>query len=261
MVKAAYSSGHPAFGVGPGNVQGIFDRNIDLETEVAKAINSRIYDNGIICSGEQSIIAPKDDYEKVIEIARKNGAYYIDDEETMAKIREAVFPNGVISRTIVGQGPEKILAAAGIDAPEGTRVVIVHPSHAGEGEFLNKEKMCPMMCAFSYDTWENAVDIAYQNLCYEGKGHSASIHSNDNNHIAYAGQKLPVSRALVNQLSSGMAGGSLQNGLNPTTTLGCGSWGNNSISENLSWFHLMNKTRISRMKKSTPPTDEEIWSE
>ena len=120
--------------------------------------------------------------------------------------------------------------------------------------------MCPMMAAYSYKTWEDAVQIAYDNLMVEGAGHSVDIQSNDEAHVEYAGEKLPVSRAVVNQTCSTMAGGAFANSLNPTTTLGCGSWGNNSISENLFYIHLMNRSRISFVKKGwSQPSDEEIW--
>lgn len=262
MVKSAYSCGKPAFGVGPGNVQCIFDRGIDFEEAAKKVIEGRAFDNGIICSGEQTIIAPKESYDEIIQCFVRNAAYYIDAPDDVAKIRNAVFPEGAISRSVVGQGVETILSLAGLAVPEPLpRVLIVKPDAFGGADLLSKEKMCPLMCAYSYDTWEDAVEIAYQNLCVEGKGHSVSLHSNDGAHIESAGEKLPVSRVVVNQVSSTMAGGSLLNGLNPTTTLGCGSWGNNSISENLSYFHLMNKTRISVPKPNAiVPDDDEIWS-
>ena len=116
------------------------------------------------------------------------------------------------------------------------------------------------MSAYAYDTWEQAVEIARQNLEVEGKGHSVAIHSNNKKNVEYAGDKLPVSRVLINQICSTMNGGSFLNGLNPTTTLGCGSWGNNSISENLDFTHLFNVSRIAYVKpNSTQPSDDEIW--
>lgn len=260
MVKAAYSSGKPSFGVGPGNVQAIFDRGIDIAAAVAKCIAGRCFDNGIICSGEQSIIAPREDIAAVKAAFIQNGALWLDDAESVDKIRAAVFPNGSISQKVVGQSVKTILELAGLNAPENVRVIVVEPPAYGAADLLSKEKMCPLMCAYRYDTWEEAVDIALANLNYEGKGHSASLHTENAEHIRYAGLRLPVSRLLVNQTSSTMAGGAFANGLNPTTTLGCGSWGNNAISENLSYFHLMNKTRIARVKPDwKQPSDEEIW--
>ena len=179
----------------------------------------------------------------------------------MDKIRKTVFPDGVISRKVVGQSTKTILELAGIDAPENVRVILVKPDAAGTADLLNKEKMCPMMCIFSYEKWDDALAIARQNLLYEGAGHTASVHSNNEKHIEQAGIALPVSRVVVNQISSTMAGGAFANGLNPTTTLGCGSWGNNSISENLTYFHLMNISRIAKIKPNwRQPSDEEIFA-
>ena len=130
----------------------------------------------------------------------------------------------------------------------------------GADDILCKEKMCPVMAAFKYDTFEEAVTIAQTNLNLEGKGHSAAIHSNNKDHIDYAGINLTVSRLVVNASSSTTAGGSLTNGLAPTTTLGCGTWGNNAISENFDYKHLINVSRIAMViEGAVVPTDEEIW--
>ena len=261
MVRAAYSSGKPSFGVGAGNVQCLLDRGIDYEEAIEKAITGRTFDNGVICSGEQCFIVPEESYEDIVEITKKHGAFFVDDCEMLAKLRETVFPNGVISRAVVGQSADTILKLAGIEAPGHVRVIIVKPDGIGTDDLFNKEKMCPMMCIQPYDTWEDALEIAKKNLLYEGAGHSASVHSNDREHINQAGITLPVSRVVVNQISSTMAGGAFANGLNPTTTLGCGSWGNNSISENLTYYHLMNVSRIAMVKPEwKQPSDEEIFA-
>jgi succinate-semialdehyde dehydrogenase len=121
--------------------------------------------------------------------------------------------------------------------------------------------MFPVLSAYRYDTWEEAVEIARDNLNKIGKGHSVVIHSANDKHIEYAGAHIEVSRVVINQSCASTAGGSFQNGLNPTNTLGCGSWGNNSISENLTYYHLINISRIAYWKKEKPiPTDAEIWN-
>lgn len=262
MVKAAYSSGKPALGVGPGNVQTILDRDIDLEVEIPKVIAGRIFDNGIICSGEQSIIAPREQYDEIIDIFVKNGAFYVDNEEDLAKFREAIFPGGgPISRKVVGQSVQKVAELAGVKVPEGTKVIILKADKHGKEEQLCREKMCPCMVALKYDTFEDAVQIAKDNLLFEGAGHTTSLHSNNMDHIRYAGEVLPISRLIVNQPSSTGAGGALNNGFSPTTTLGCGSWGGNSISENLNYTHLINISQIGLPITKKAPTDEEIWAE
>jgi len=139
-------------------------------------------------------------------------------------------------------------------------VLLVKVEKAGAGEPFSKEKMCPCIAAYRYNTWEEAVAIANANLNVEGKGHSVCIHSYNDAHIDYAAETLPVSRFLINQICSTNNGGSFFNSLSATTTLGCGSWGNNSISENLSWRHLFNVSRVAKVRPgSTMPTDEEIW--
>ncbi|MEG0804861.1 MAG: aldehyde dehydrogenase family protein [Lachnospiraceae bacterium] len=261
VVKSAYSSGKPSYGVGPGNVQGLVDVDVDYKEAAGRMIASRIFDNGIICSGTQSIIAQEKDFDKVIEEFVNQGAYYIDDQAVLDQLAEVIFPGGTINKDIVGQSVQTIAKIAGITIPEDRKVIIVKPKTFGSSQVWSKEKMCPMMAAYSYKTWEDAVNIAYENLLFEGEGHSVDVQSNNEEHVEYAGVKLPVSRIVVNQTCSSMAGGAFANSLNPTTTLGCGSWGNNAISENLFYTHLMNKSRIAFVKKDwTQPTDEEIFA-
>lgn len=260
MVKAAYSSGKPSFGVGAGNVQCIFDSDVDYVEAVPKAVTGRIFDNGIICSAEQTVIAPTESYDTVIAEFVKNGAYYIDDPVTVRAMGERLFPGGVIAKEAIGQPVSKVAEIAGISVPEGTGLLIVKPESYGKGNVWSKEKMFPVMSAYAYEGWEKAVEIARANLEAEGIGHSVSIHSNNPKHIRYAGLQLPVSRILINQICATQNGGSFTNGLNPTTTLGCGSWGNNSISENLFYTHLFNVSRVANVKPDwRQPSDDEIW--
>ena len=262
MVRAAYASGKPAFGVGAGNVQCILDDDIDVEKVVPMIIEGRAFDNGIICSCEQTAITPASIYDKVMETFVKDGAYYVSDPAEVDALRETLFPGGVMNKDCVGQSADDIAARAGLKAPKGTRIIVVKAPAYGKADYFSKEKMCPVIAAYSYQTWEEAVEIANANLGVEGKGHSVCIHSNNRAHVEYAAQILPVSRFLVNQICASNNGGSFFNSLNPTTTLGCGSWGNNSISENLSWRHLFNVSRIAYVRPgSRMPSDEEIWGD
>lgn len=262
MVKAAYASGKPALGVGPGNVPVIVDRGIDYDRAAADIIAGRMFDNGIICSGEQSVIAPKDDYDEIIRAFEKNGAFYVEDPDQIQKLADTIFPGGgAISRDVVGQSVQKIASLAGVDVPAGTKIILLKARGVGRKDVLCKEKMCPVMIAIPYNTFEEAVSIARKNLSYEGKGHTAAIHSDNDEHIRRLGEGLPVSRVVVNQPSSTGAGGSFMNGFSPTTTLGCGSWGNNSISENLNYTHLINVSQIGLRNDGPIPTDEAIWTD
>ncbi len=262
MVKAAYSSGKPCFGVGAGNVQCLFDTGINYEEAAGKAIAGRVFDNGIICSGEQTIIAARADYDRVIGAFIKQGAYYVDDPATVRAMGAKLFPGGVISREAVGQPVERIAALADITLPEGARLIVVKPDSYGVGNVWSKEKMFPVMSAYAYEDWEQALEIAEANLRVEGIGHSIALHSVNQANITAAGLRLPVSRILVNQICATQNGGAFTNGLNPTTTLGCGSWGNNSISENLFYTHLFNVSRVAMVKPGwNQPGDDEIWRE
>ncbi|WHH57021.1 aldehyde dehydrogenase family protein [Petroclostridium sp. X23] len=262
MVKAAYSSGKPAYGVGAGNVQCIVDRDVELKEAVPKIIAGRIFDNGIICSGEQTVIAPEEDYDKIIEEFKMNGAYYIDDKDEKEALRKVLFVDGIMNKDVVGQSVQKIAEMANLDIPKDTKVILVEADGIGTEDILCKEKMCPVIAAFRYKEFSEAVSIAQANLDVEGKGHSVCIHSNNTANIEYAGVNLTISRLLVNQICATSNGGSFFNGLAPTTTLGCGSWGNNSVSENVDYKHFINVSRIGYfIKDAKVPGDEELWGE
>ena len=191
---------------------------------------------------------------------RKRGGYICTAEEG-EKIREVLFPNnGPINKDVVGQSVQKIAKAAGINVPEGSRVILVEAKGPGKEDCICREKMCPVMCLLSYNHFEEGVELACTNLAVEGNGHSCAIHSNNQAHIILTGSRVTVSRIVVNAPSATTAGGHIQNGLNVTNTLGCGSWGNNSISENFTYKHLMNISRIAPLNPAIKvPNDKEIW--
>lgn len=260
MVNAAYSSGRPALGVGAGNVQCIIDENYDYKEAVPKIITGRTFDYGIICSGEQSVICPEKDYDAIIAEFEANGGYIVKGEKELEGLREALFQDGKPNRHSVGQSPEKIAQLAGIKLPEGTKIIVAAAEGTATTDLLGGEKMGPVISAYKYKTLEEGVNIARENLEKEGKGHSVSFHSDSEEHIEYVGTELCVSRFVINQVCASSAGGSFWNGLAPTNTLGCGTWGHNSISENLDYKHLMNISRIARyMPNNYVPTDEELW--
>ena len=260
VVGAAYSSGRPALGVGAGNVQCIIDEGYDCKEAVPKIIAGRTFDYGIICSGEQSVICSENDYDDVIEEFKANGAYVVSDKEDLEKVRNALFQDGKPNRHSVGQSCSSIAKLAGIDMPEDTKIIVVEAEGTGLTDPLGGEKMAPVIAAYKYGSLEEGVDIARENLEKDGKGHSVAFHSDSEKHIEYVGTELCASRFVINQVSASSAGGSFYNGLAPTNTLGCGSWGHNSISENLDYKHLMNVSRIARyMPDNHVPSDEELW--
>ncbi|MCK5201166.1 MAG: aldehyde dehydrogenase family protein, partial [Spirochaetales bacterium] len=262
MVKAAYSSGKPSFGVGPGNVQCIIDRGVDIKKAVEIIVGGRIFDNGIICSAEQTIIIPEEIYDKVINELKLNEGYIVENQKEREILIDVLFPEGKLNRKLIGQEVQAIAKTAGIEMPGNTKVIVIPEEASNKDSLLRKEKMFPVITPFKYKKFGEAIDIALENLDIEGKGHSIVIHSENKDHILELAEKAPVSRVLVNQPCSSTIGGSFSNGLNPTSTLGCGSWGNNSISENFYYKHLLNITRIANIKKNCViPTDEELWAE
>lgn len=262
MVKAAYSSGKPAIGVGQGNVQVLVDRDVDLKETVEMVITGRTFDNGVLCTCEQSMIVPREKREEVIRFAKESGAFVIDDDAGADALRQTMFPDGRLNKDVVGASPAAIGKMAGLDVPEDARVLLCKTKGFAYDDALSKEKLCPVLVLFEYDKWEEAVEIARANLEMEGAGHSCVIHSNTKDHIEYVPTRVNVSRYAVNQVGGTGLGGALDNGLNPTTTLGCGTWGNNSISENIYYHNMMNVSRISyKIPNAKIPTDEEIWAD
>ncbi len=262
MVKSAYSSGKPSFGVGAGNVPVIIDRGVDLGEAVDKIVTGASFDNGIICSHEQFVLAPQEQFDETVKRFTATGkVWYTDDEAQIQALRDVVFPGGHLNKDVVGISARAVGAMAGIEVPESARIILLPATGAGEDDILAREKLCPVVAILPYESFDDAVQKAKANLLVEGAGHSAAVHSNSEENIRHAGLELPISRLVVNQPSSLTAGGSLTNGFAPTTTLGCGSWGGNSISENLDYKHLMNVSRIGKViENKVVPTDEEIWA-
>jgi succinate-semialdehyde dehydrogenase len=262
MVKSAYSSGKPSFGVGAGNVPVIVDDDADLADAATKIVNGAAFDNGIICSHEQFVLVPEEKYRVALESFEATGkVWFTEDEQLVQKFRDVVFPDGRLNKDVVGRSCRDIGAMAGVDIPASVRVILLPAKGAGSEDVLAKEKLCPVVAIMPYKSFQEAVAKAKANLLVEGAGHSAALHSNNEQNIREAGLELPVSRLVVNQPCSFTAGGSLTNGFAPTTTLGCGSWGGNSISENLDYKHLMNVSRIGKVITGKKvPSDAEIWA-
>jgi succinate-semialdehyde dehydrogenase len=262
MVKSAYSSGKPSYGVGAGNVPVIIDRGVDLADAAEKIVTGAAFDNGIICSHEQFVLAPRESYDDTIRAFIATGkVWFTADPGEVQRIRELAFQDGHMNKDIVGKPAREIAARAGLDIPRTARIILVPADGAGTEDVLAREKLFPVVAILAYATFEDAVGHAKANLLVEGAGHTAAVHSHNEEHIRFMGLALPISRLVVNQPSAITAGGSLTNGFAPTTTLGCGSWGGNSISENLDYKHLMNVSRIGKVITGKKvPTDAEIWA-
>ena len=261
MVKAAYSSGKPSLGVGQGNVQCIIDRDVDLEDAIKKVILGRSFDNGLICLGEQTVFVPEERLEDTISLIEKNGGYYVNNPEDVDRLKKCLFSKeGIINREVVGVSAYQVAKLVGLKVSEDTKVIVASATAIGKGDNLCREKLCPVMNVMTYQNFKEGVGKMVENLELEGKGHSISIHSNNQEHIEYAAIQCSVSRVIVNQPAGTTGGGSPTNGFIPTTTLGCGSWGNNSFSGNFNYEHLMNITRVGYpYKESYLPNPELAW--
>ena len=264
MVKAAYSSGKPSYGVGQGNVQTYIDKNANIELAVQTILYNRSMDLGIPCTGDQTVYLPRTMAEEILAVFAKHGAAIVDDAETVEKVRSQVFVNNHQNLKLTGQLPHRAaeIMNLGIEVAEDAKVLMVKVEQAGPTEPLAKEILWPILRYRLYDDINEAFEWGRENLLMEGAGHTATIHSTDDEVIVRAGDRLPVGRLMVNQAGAASSGGPFNNGLNPTLSIGCGSWGNNSISENLTYRHLMNVTKVSRIiPDAATPTPEEVWAD
>lgn len=241
MVKAAYSAGKPALGVGAGNSPAYIERTADVRQAVKNIIASKTFDNGTICASEQSIICEECNHDIVVEELKKQGGYFMTDEET-AKVCNLLFKNGhAMNAKFVGRTPQVIAIAAGISIPEGTKVLIGRQKGVGAGNPLSFEKLTTVLAFYTVKDWKEACDLSIA-LLQNGIGHTMSIHT-QNRDVVMNFAKKPASRILVN--TGGSQGGTgASTGLKPSFTLGCGTWGGSSVSENVTPEHLVNIKRV-----------------
>lgn len=260
MVKSAYSSGRPSFGVGQGNVQVVVsDDYRDFDKLASTVVEGRAYDNGIPCTGEQALHFPKENYNKIIDAFIRSKAAMIPDDKAERLCTILFRENGAINPEYVGMKPVDLAEMLGFEAPEDTKILIFNSRGLGRENILCREKLCPVIQLFPYESFKEGVKAAKEILLWEGAGHTAVIYTEDEKKAEYVGAELPVGRVLVNQAGGAASGGNYINGLNPTMSLGCGSWGNNSISENLTYKHLMNLTKLAYYHNCTMPPLEVVW--
>ncbi|MFZ5945686.1 MAG: acetaldehyde dehydrogenase (acetylating) [Bacillota bacterium] len=242
MVKAAYSAGKPAFGVGPGNVPVFIERSANVKNAVRDIIASKTFDNGMICASEQAIIADEPIKDLVIAELKSQGAYILNTDEADKVARIVVTPKGGMNPKFVGQLPKTIAQAAGISVPEETKLLIAPLDGYGPGYPLSYEKLTTVLGFYTVKDWEEACHLSIELLNLGGIGHSFSIHSQNESVIMEFIRK-PVFRILVNTPSAVGAIG-YTTGLIPSMTLGCGTWGGSSISDNLGPQHLINVKKL-----------------
>jgi len=261
MVKAAYSCGKPSLGVGQGNVQCIFVEDYDDFTYAAKTvINNRAYDYGLPCTGEQTLHLPRSKEAQIVEAFCQNGAFLVKDPAVNERIRKTVFnENGTPNVNCVGKDALTIAKMFGIEeVPPNTRVLLVKCENYSTEDSLSREIMCPLLRYIVYDRFEDTVALARSILLKEGAGHSSTLYTYDDEKILYAGEQLPVGRVLINQPTSAAAGNNTYNGLDPTPSIGCGTWGNNSTSENITYKQFINVTKVAYFNKDAKPLDPAV---
>ena len=252
MVKAAYSSGKPALGVGPGNTPAVIDETADIKTAVSSILMSKTFDNGVICASEQSIIAVDAIYEQVKQELQYRGAYILNAEEK-EKVGKTVIMNGSVNAKIVGQSAYKIAQIAGVDVDEKTKVLVGEATDICLEEEFSHEKLSPVIALYRASDFEDAVEKAYKLVELGGAGHTSVLHTDarKEERIKAFGQKLHTGRILINCPASQGAIGDLYNfKLEPSLTLGCGSWGKNAVSENVGVKHLLNYKTVAERREN-----------
>ena len=253
MVKAAYSSGKPALGVGAGNTPAIIDSSADILLAVSSIIHSKTFDNGMICASEQSVIVVKDIYEKVKKEFQYRGCYFLNPEET-EKVRKTIIINGALNAKIVGQSAHTIAALAGVDVPVDTKVIIGEVESVDIAEEFAHEKLSPVLAFYKAEDFEDALNKAEHLIADGGYGHTSSLYCNavtEKDKIDTFANRMKTCRILVNTPSSHGVIGDLYNfQLKPSLTLGCGSWGGNSVSENVGVKHLINIKTVAERREN-----------
>ena len=252
MVKAAYSSGKPAIGVGAGNTPAIIDESADIILAVNSIIHSKTFDNGMICASEQSVIVDSKVYTKVKKEFKDRGCHFLKADE-IDKVRKTILINGALNAKIVGQSAYKIAALAGVDVPEKTKILIGEVESVELSEEFAHEKLSPVLAMYKSKNFADALNKADRLIADGGYGHTSSLYVNaitEKEKIAEFAERMKTCRILVNTPSSHGGIGDLYNfKLNPSLTLGCGSWGGNSVSENVGVKHLLNiKTVAERIQ-------------
>ena len=249
MVKAAYSTGKPALGVGPGNVPCYIEKTANLERACTDLMLSKTFDNGMICASEQAVIVDEclaNDFERIM---KENNCYFLNEEETKKVSDYVINPQKqAVNPAIVGKSANWIAEQAGVKVPDKTKILIAYLPDVGPEYPLSREKLSPVLAYFKVKDWHQGFEYAQKMLDLGGLGHSAVIHSTNNDLITLYGETMKVGRVISNSPSSQGAIGDIYNTNTPSLTLGCGSYGHNSTTSNVSSVNLINKKRIAKRR-------------
>jgi acetaldehyde dehydrogenase / alcohol dehydrogenase len=255
MVKAAYSSGHPSLGVGAGNTPAVIDETADIRMAVSSILLSKVFDNGMICASEQSVVVVDKIYDQVKQEFMARGAYFLNAEE-QAQLAQVILVDGHLNPAIVGQSVSAIARLAGIELPSGEtapKVLMAEVKEVGSQEPFSYEKLAPVLAFYRAKSFYKAVERAEQLITFGGQGHTSVLYTDPMNQtdIEYFEQRMQTARVLINTPASQGAIGDLYNfKLDPSLTLGCGTWGGNSVSENVTPRHLLNIKTVSERREN-----------
>jgi sulfoacetaldehyde dehydrogenase len=259
-VRAGYSSGTPALGVGTGNVAVIVDDSADCAEAARKIMASKVFDNATSCSSENSVIIHDRVYDRMVAaLASEGGALLtLVDKETL---RQAMFPGGKLSPAVTAQSVKKICSLAGLTRAElvSAKCLLVEETGAGRGFPFSGEKLSPVLALYRVRDFDQAYDTLRAIYDHQGDGHSCGIYTEDEAHIRRLAHDMTVSRVIVKQAHAFATGGSFDNGLPFSLSMGCGTWGGNSFSDNLHYKHFLNITRIVRTIPENKPSEEDLF--
>jgi sulfoacetaldehyde dehydrogenase len=259
-VRAGYSSGTPALGVGTGNVVVIVDESADCPDAARKIMASKIFDNATSCSSENAVIVHERVYDRMIKaLAAEGGALLAAPEKET--LRKAMFPGGKLSPAVTAQSVKKICAVSGLSRTElvNARCLIVEETGTGRDYPFSCEKLSPVLALYRARDFDHAFDIVSAIYAYQGNGHSVGIYTENDAHIRRLAHELTVARVIVKQAHTFATGGNFDNGMPFSLSMGCGTWGGNSFSDNLTDRHFMNITRIVRTIPERRPTEEDVF--
>ena len=261
-VRASYRSGTPAIGVGAGNVSTLIDETADLVSAAKNIVASKSFDNATSCSSENSVVIVDEVYEKAVAALENEGATMLSAEETQ-NLQNALWIQGRLNPDLIAKSASDIAKAAGLERPEISKlkVLMVEETGTGSEHPFSGEKLCPVLTVYRAASFEDACRQIEKIYDFQGKGHSVGLHSQDESRPLKMGLNLPACRVIVNQAHCFATGGSFDNGLPFSLSMGCGTWGGNSISENLNYRHYLNIVRIVRPIPPVEPSVEEIFGE
>lgn len=261
-VRAAYASGTPAFGVGAGNVAAIVDETADLAVASEMIIRSKTFDNATSCSSENSVVLLDSIYDAALDALRSQGAVLVP-RDAKAALQRTMWADGKLSPDVIGQSAATIAGRAGLAAiaADSPRALLVEENGVGPQHPFSGEKLSPVLTVYRARDFDDAMQIVDRIYAFIGAGHSVGLHTTRRDRALVLGQRLPVSRVIVNQVHCVATGGSFDNGLPFSLSMGCGTWGRNNFSDNMNYRHYLNITRVSTTIAERVPSEGEIFGD